>query len=607
MFIYKIVYLCKIVYDIHGRELSESIGSSKLSYTYDNNGNTLTMTDITGVTTYSYDALNRVTTKIVPTIGKSTYLYDDTTNMLTGEYAEKTTDPKGNVVIKVYDKTGRIKIVTSDSKNTVYDYNADSSKSRITYPDDSTETYTYNPNNTLKSMVNRSNNGVINETFQYTYDQAKNILSKKDSKGTTVYTYDSLNRIMTQRDSVSGKTISYTYDAVGNRLTETQTYQGGNSILTYSYNDQNRLTSIVTMSNNLKNEEKIYTYDNNGNQLAEIRTVYLYATNISPPTILTTTKSTTNNTYDVFNQLIQTVTSDNNIIKNTYNGLGNRVGKEVAGKKTSYLYEGDKVILELDSLGVQQAKNVYGTSLISRTDTSTTAKTGYYFYNGHGDVSKILDSSGVLVGDYSYDAFGNITNESESINNPYRYAGYQYDKETKTYYLSARMYNPSIARFMQEDTYTGDLNDPLSLNLYTYCVNNPLIYYDPSGHYFVEMDDDGNQIAYFPKKDDSYDPGMISEIGGTLKRGSSREEVIRLQQLLIEFGYLEQSGADGMFGPNTQRAVRTFQTDNGLTADGIVGRKTWGSLTGEYKKSHTEWVVTNSNSYTNTGSIDHKR
>jgi hypothetical protein len=44
------------------------------------------------------------------------------------------------------------------------------------------------------------------------------------------------------------------------------------------------------------------------------------------------------------------------------------------------------------------------------------------------------------------------------------------------------MYDPTIARFLQEDTYTGSTVDPLSLNLYTYCHNEPLRYIDPSGH-----------------------------------------------------------------------------------------------------------------------------
>ncbi|QNU68451.1 RHS repeat-associated core domain-containing protein [Ruminiclostridium herbifermentans] len=62
------------------------------------------------------------------------------------------------------------------------------------------------------------------------------------------------------------------------------------------------------------------------------------------------------------------------------------------------------------------------------------------------------------------------------------FSGYQYD-ETGLYYLNARMYDPKTARFLQEDTYLGDRSDTLSLNLYTYCANNPMIYYDPSGHF----------------------------------------------------------------------------------------------------------------------------
>nr|THJ77216.1 RHS repeat-associated core domain-containing protein [Acetivibrio thermocellus] len=51
------------------------------------------------------------------------------------------------------------------------------------------------------------------------------------------------------------------------------------------------------------------------------------------------------------------------------------------------------------------------------------------------------------------------------------------DPVTGQYYLRARYYNPSIGRFMQEDTFRGD-----GLNLYTYVANNPLKYVDPTGH-----------------------------------------------------------------------------------------------------------------------------
>jgi RHS repeat-associated protein len=60
-------------------------------------------------------------------------------------------------------------------------------------------------------------------------------------------------------------------------------------------------------------------------------------------------------------------------------------------------------------------------------------------------------------------------------------------------YLRARWYGPSMGMFISEDTYEGELNNPLSLNLYTYVENNPLRYVDPSGHkpQFEERDGGG--------------------------------------------------------------------------------------------------------------------
>ena len=108
-------------YDVFGRLLSEDAGGEVQSYTYDNNGNMLTMTDATGTTTRTYDALNRNTSKIVPQIGTSIYEYDQTTGV-TGEYAERTTDPKGNVTLKTYDKVGRLSKVTIGAEVTGYEY-----------------------------------------------------------------------------------------------------------------------------------------------------------------------------------------------------------------------------------------------------------------------------------------------------------------------------------------------------------------------------------------------------------------------------------------------------------------------------------------------------
>ena len=67
--------------------------------------------------------------------------------------------------------------------------------------------------------------------------------------------------------------------------------------------------------------------------------------------------------------------------------------------------------------------------------------------------------------------------------NPMRYKGYYYDSETKYYWLNSRFYVPSWRRFLSPDSL--DYLGPSSIdgmNLYCYCYNDPVMYYDPSGH-----------------------------------------------------------------------------------------------------------------------------
>ena len=61
----------------------------------------------------------------------------------------------------------------------------------------------------------------------------------------------------------------------------------------------------------------------------------------------------------------------------------------------------------------------------------------------------------------------------------------------------------------------------------------------------------------------------------TLKKGNAGEIVVTLQNLLVEKGYIDRDSVDGDFGPGTEAAVKQFQTDNSLTADGIVDPATW--------------------------------
>ena len=109
-------------------------------------------------------------------------------------------------------------------------------------------------------------------------------------------------------------------------------------------------------------------------------------------------------------------------------------------------------------------------------DNSGTVNDYYFVCNWRGDVVQIYNASGTLVGSYTYDAWGRVTENATSADsqnitetNPIRYRGYYYDSETGLYYLNARYYDPEVGRFINVDeTLAG------GYNLFEYCYNNPI-------------------------------------------------------------------------------------------------------------------------------------
>ena len=447
---------------------------TKKNYEYDSAGNQLksilTSSTSTEVVERTYDELGRVKTKGVSNVeGKILYIYDIVTS--DGLTAETSIDQKNNITTKVYDKAGRLAFVKNGDINAEniaeYDYYKNGAAKSVIYAGGAREDYIYYPDGRLESLVNTDNKGVAFESYVYTYDANGNMLSKEDKKGITTYTYDNLNRLKTVDEKYSGKVTEYTYDKLGNRSTATIKENGIIIEEVYNYNlELNQLKSVITKKNGVAISTTNYEYDANGNLTSSV-----------------TDGEKTTYAYDEFNQLINADGA-----KYGYNAEGYRVSKNVNGSLTRYIYEYDKVVLEIDAAGNQVGRNIYGTNLLMRT---ADGQSYYYMYNGHADVTALINAAtGNIDATYYYDAFGNIV-ESTGVakdRNSILYAGYQYDKETGLYYLNARMYDPKIARFLQEDTYTGDPKDPLSLNLYTYCANNPLIYYDPTGHVYVPLE-----------------------------------------------------------------------------------------------------------------------
>ncbi|WP_246132400.1 polymorphic toxin-type HINT domain-containing protein, partial [Paenibacillus hemerocallicola] len=188
--------------------------------------------------------------------------------------------------------------------------------------------------------------------------------------------------------------------------------------------------------------------------------------------------------YSPWNELTQATSgSETTTFQYSPETEGLRIKKTSPTGTLRYTYNGNgQVIAESDANNNVIAQYVWGPDRLLMKKEVATGQSYYYMQNGHGDVVQMVNTSGAVVNSYRYDEWGNILSQSEGVPNAFKYAGEMYDTETGFYYLRARYYDPSVGRFINKDTYEGDISNPLSLNLYTYVGNNPLRFIDPSGH-----------------------------------------------------------------------------------------------------------------------------
>ena len=139
-----------------------------------------------------------------------------------------------------------------------------------------------------------------------------------------------------------------------------------------------------------------------------------------------------------------------------------------------------QVLMELNENGAMDAAYTYGVSRL--TEDRFTGESNFYLYDPAGNVAGITDQDGYLWQSYRYDAFGNATFGSPQYDNEYTFNAESYNPNIRSQYLRARYYDMVKGNFLTEDSYLGDIRNPLTLNRYSYCIGNPLFYDDPSGH-----------------------------------------------------------------------------------------------------------------------------
>lgn len=365
--------------------------------------------------------------------------------------------PTGFGVVGTGKQEGEIFPPTALKKRSLLAYydghNALGQVGSLTYGNGNVTTYTYwEGNNRLKTLqttgkINPETRGII-QNLTYTFTDRGNVQTITDNHNQASYgfAYDSLSRLMAAKADCKGDSDRvydqvYTYDLAGNMTKKTG--KAGFEVVEWEHPDKHIRPSAV-----------LYDMDTTGVEDREV----IYNQEMKPTQITYKENRTTTLWYD---------------------GEGSRIRKTSGDETTLYvggLYElrGAEAVIHIYAGGQRIA----------------TIKGGNPFYT-HGDhlgsTSLVTDHTGLLVEEVGYLPFG-LTLYRKAFNNGtwssvYRFTGQEFDEEYELYNYNARLYDPVMGRFITADTMIPDWTNPQSLNRYSYCLNNPLKYTDPTGHF----------------------------------------------------------------------------------------------------------------------------
>jgi len=103
-------------------------------------------------------------------------------------------------------------------------------------------------------------------------------------------------------------------------------------------------------------------------------------------------------------------------------------------------------------------------------------------YSALRTTANLTNANGDIQVSYRTDPWGEITNQEGSSVNRQVFTGQEHDEKTGLIYFGARFYDPDTARFINQDSYLGEIGTPPSLHRYLYAYGNPTVYFDQFGY-----------------------------------------------------------------------------------------------------------------------------
>ncbi|MBF0362945.1 MAG: hypothetical protein HQK49_18140 [Oligoflexia bacterium] len=367
--------------------------------------------------------------------------------------------------------------------------------------------YEFDPlSSEIKSIFTKSANQHAIQQMNFEYDVYGNVIKKNNVKDgiEETFTYDEFNRLIEaniyknnknnkvnqdNKDNNFSKSLYYSYDDIGN--IRAKRYREFDNIVEqlFSYNEQRIPHAVIGIDIKNNKSEANFKYDLNGNLISDngMNISYSVDNKVSEIKII---KDTDKEATSSINSI--------NSINYFYDESRNRVIQNAPEKYIIYVDRGyEKVIEKGKVFHVYNAfVNEQRVASFVKDDSSNSnsgsnnnklLSINYYHTDQIDSVTEITNAAGEVTTSISYDPFGTIREHKNLKANYsaifYGFTGQELDL-SGLYNYKARMYNPSLARFITPDPIVPDISNLQSLNRYSYVVNNPLKYMDHSGHFF---------------------------------------------------------------------------------------------------------------------------